>query len=228
MALSEVFVALLLDSFDRHLTLKDVLSSFYKDPRFPLIPTLDEIRQVIYNLLQPAEHAGPGTGGWELVGSDGVPLHVDGPKQLAISSIQQQLRRAKTKELLLGDRPGESGSGTAIAAGSGTGATSVGDNSGIVTTTGTAATGGKEKKPDSYSWYRVEVTNRSITDETKREAIRVHLVWLASKLDDDTLDHQLITLKYELMAGADANLADDVKARAKAIQANKAEVENEI
>ena len=229
MALSEVFVALLLDSFDRHLTLKDVLSSFYKDPRFPLIPTLDEIRQVIYNLLQPAEHAGPGTGGWELVGSDGVPLHVDGPKQLAISSIQQQLRRAKTKELFLGDRPGESGSGTAIAAGSGTGAKSVGDNSGIGTTTGTAATGGdKEKKPDSYSWYRVEVTNRSITDETKREAIRAHLVWLASKLDDDTLDHQLITLKYDLMAGADPNLADDVKARAKAIQANKADIENEI
>jgi len=53
-------------------------------------------------------------------------------------------------------------------------------------------------------------------------------VWLASKLDDDTLDHQQITLKYELMAGADPNLADDVKARAKAIQPNKAEVENEI
>ena len=223
LALSEVFVALLLDSFDRHLTLKDVLSSFYKDPRFPLIPTLDEIRQVIYNLLQPADHAGPGTGGWELIGSDGVPLHVEDPKQLAISSIQQQLRRAKTKELFLGDRPGESASAIAIAEGSGTTATSVGDNSAI-TTTG----GGKEKKPDAYSWYRVEVINHSITDETKREAIRAHLVWLASKLDDDTLNHQLVTLKYELLAGADPNLVEDVKARAKAIQANKAEVENEI
>jgi hypothetical protein len=222
--LSEVFVALLLDSFDRHLTLKDVSSSFYKDPRFPLIPTLDEIRQVIYNLLQPAEHAGSGTGGWELVGSDGVPLHVEGPRQLAISSIQQQLRRVKTKELFVGDKAGENDSATATAAGSGSGTTTVGD-----TTTSTATTGaGKEKNADSYSWYRVEVTNRSITDETKREAIRAHLVWLASKLDDDTLDHQLITLKYELMAGSDPNLADDLKARAKTIQANKAEVENEV
>jgi hypothetical protein len=42
-------------------------------------------------------------------------------------------------------------------------------------------------------------------------------VWLASKLDDDTRDHQLITLKYKLMAGADTNPANDVKARAKAI-----------
>jgi hypothetical protein len=114
-------------------------------------------------------------------------------------------------------------------AGSGTRTTTAGDNSGIVATAGTAATGGgKEKKPDSYSWYRVEITNRSITDEAKREGIRAHLVWLASKLDDDTLDHQLITLKYELMAGADPVLADDAKARAKAIQANKAEVENEV
>jgi len=221
MALSEVFVALLLDSFDRHLTLKDVLSSFYKDPRFPLIPTLDEIRQVVYNLLQPTDHAGPGTGGWELVGSDGVPLHVEGPKQLAINSIQQQLRRVKTKELVSDNRV-VGGAGSVIDGGSGTGATSVGDNG------GTGPGGGKGKQPNVYSWYRVEVTNRSITDETKREAIRAHFVWLASKLDDDTLDHQLITLKYELMARADPNLADDVKARAKAIQANKAEVENEI
>jgi hypothetical protein len=105
-ALSEVFVALLLDSFDRHLTLKDVLSSFYKDPRFPLIPTLDEIRQVVYSLLQPTDQAGSGTGGWELVGSDGVPLHVEGPKQLAINSIQQQLRRATLKyELMAKEDP---------------------------------------------------------------------------------------------------------------------------
>jgi hypothetical protein len=222
-ALSEVFVALLLDSFDRHLTLKDVLSSFYKDPRFPLIPTLDEIRQVVYNLLQPTDQAGPGTGGWELVGSDGVPLHVEGPKQLAINSIQQQLRRAKTKEPVAG--AGGSGSGNAIDGGSETDATSVGDNAGTATTT--VSGGGKGKQPNTYSWYRVAVTNRSITDETKREAIRAHLVWLASKLDDETLDHQLITLKYELMAREDPNLADDVKGRANAIQANKAEIENE-
>ena len=52
-------------------------------------------------------------------------------------------------------------------------------------------------------------------------------MWLASKLDDDTLDHQLMTLKYELMAREDPNLADDVKLRANAIHANKAEIETE-
>jgi hypothetical protein len=53
MTLSETFLTLLLDDFDRHLTLKDVISSFYKDPRFPLVPTLDEIRQVIFDFPGP-------------------------------------------------------------------------------------------------------------------------------------------------------------------------------
>jgi hypothetical protein len=226
MALSELFVALLLDGFDRHLTLKDVLSSFYKDPRFPLVPTLDEIRQVIYNLLQPVDHAGPGTGGWELVGSHGIPLHVEGPKQLAISSIQQQLRRAQPQEI---GRVEESCAGADLGEFERTRTMAVGSGEGNVASASASVTSrGKDKKSDSYSWYRVEVTNRSIVDEAKRDAIRAHLVWLASKLDDGMLDHQLITLKYELMAGSDAGLAEDVKTRAKAIQANKADVEEEI
>jgi hypothetical protein len=218
LALSEVYVALLLDAFDRHLTLRDVMSSFYRDPRFPLVPTLDEVRSVIFDLLQPAGHKGPGTGGWELVGSDGSRLHVENPQQLAISSIQQQIRRLKTDAVAttvgapvatpvdqsgIGERPGPFTSG--------------------------AADGDQEpKKHDSYSWYRVEVSNRSIADETKREALRFHLLWLASKLDQESLGHQLLTLKYELMAGTDASLAAEVEERARAIQATKTEVTEEF
>ena len=60
MTLSEVFVALLLDSFDRHLTLKDVLSSFYKDPRFPLV---SYSRRDTPSHLQPTP-AGRPRGAW--------------------------------------------------------------------------------------------------------------------------------------------------------------------
>jgi hypothetical protein len=225
MALSELFVGLLLDGFDRHLTLKDVLSSFYKDPRFPLVPTLDEIRQVIFNLIQAADHAGPGTGGWELVSSENVRLHVEGPKQLAISSIQQQIRRIKNES---SDDSGESNSDETVDV---SGTHTEGDRRAIQTSTtndtSVRSADGKATKPLSYSWYRVEVNNRSIRDEGKREAVRGHLLWLASKLDDDMLDHQLITLKYELMAGSDRTLVDEVKSRAISIQANKVEVEEE-
>lgn len=219
--LSEMFLSLLLDSIDRHLTLKDVSSSFYKDPRFPLVPTLNEIRQVIYNLLQTADHAGQGTGGWELIGSDGTRLQVEGPKQLAISSIQQQLRRVQSAEIYSTDREDE---GASFIAEVGLG----GKTSTITDRPSGGFSAGGRVEPESYAWYKVEVTNKSITDELKRDAIRAHLVWLASKLDDDSLHHQLITFKYELMAKFDSSLAAEMKARAQAIQANKAEVEEDL
>jgi hypothetical protein len=37
-----------------------------------------------------------------------------------------------------------------------------------------------------------------------------------------------MTLKYELMAGADVNFAAELKARAQAIQASKADIEDEL
>lgn len=221
--LSEVYVALLLDSFDRHLTLKDILCSFYKDPRFPLVPSLDEIRQTIFDLLQPEGHAGAGTGGWELVGSDGVRLNVDGPKQLAISSIQQQMRRVRGEEV---------GGYTSDAGDAGAATTAAADDTGTVAETvgvsGTSTAGGTGGAGSAtYSWYRVELTNRSITDDARREAVRAHLIWLASQLDDDTLDHQLITLKYGLMASTNDDLVAELRNRAEALQANKVDIEEE-
>ena len=62
----------------------------------------------------------------------------------------------------------------------------------------------------------------------KREAVRAHLLWLASTLDDDSLDRQLVTLKYDLMAGTRAELTAEIKARAQRIEANKAVVEEEL
>jgi hypothetical protein len=227
--LSEVVVSLLLDSFDRHLTLKDVASSFYKDPRFPLVPSLDEIREVIYDLVQPPGHSGLGTGGWELVGSDGAHLQVESSKQLAISSIQQQLRRVTGEDISNADSDpvGKSKTDASDGLDEGTSNTLTGRSGGKNVEAGGTGTSDVPKST-SYSWYRIEVTNRSITDEMKREAIRAHLLWLASTLDDDSLDHQLVTLKYDLMAGTRAELTAEIKARAQRIEANKAVVEEEL
>ena len=70
----------------------------------------------------------------------------------------------------------------------------------------------------------MDITNRSIADETQRQAIRAHLLWLASKLDDDVLNHQLLTLKYELLAASDELLEQDLKTRGESIHANKISV----
>jgi hypothetical protein len=50
-------------------------------------------------------------------------------------------------------------------------------------------------------------------------------LWLASKLDDDSLDHQLVTLKYELNAASSEQLAEDLRQRAKSLDAARCEVE---
>lgn len=54
--------------------------------------------------------------------------------------------------------------------------------------------------------------------------MRAHLLWLASRLDDDALDHQLFTLKYELMAATNDALKQDLLSGADAIRATKVDV----
>jgi integrase-like protein len=47
-------------------------------------------------------------------------------------------------------------------------------------------------------------------------------------LFDDTLNHQLITLKYELMAGTNADVDAEVKTRASAIQGSAVVAKDEL
>jgi hypothetical protein len=211
--LSEQYVATLLSAFDRHLTLRDIVSSFYKNPRFPLVPKIDDIRDVIYKMLQEPSPDDPTTGGWELVGSDDSRLHVDNAKQIAISSSAQQIRKRMPAE------PKDEGRGTDT-----DGETARGETqNGHITETDSSTRSGTpvvvKKKPESYSWYGVELPNRSIVDESKREEVAKLLRWLASQLDNDEFDHQLVSLKYEMMIGSNPVLAADVESRANALQA---------
>jgi hypothetical protein len=219
--LSEEYVAMLLSRFDRHLTPKDVVSSFYKNPQFPLVPNLDDIRDVIFKMVQPVGHAGEGTGGWELVASDDTVLHVDNAKQIAINSVQQTLRRAgvsKPDVSLSGWGPqgsGESG-------GDDLSAKPTGSNEQLSTVDHSPPGGLHNNAPpqaDSYSWYGVEISNRSITDLTKREEVRNHLRWLIAQLDVDDFRHQLISLKYDLLAGTNATLKEGIEERAQTLDA---------
>jgi hypothetical protein len=211
-SLGELYLATLLDTFSRHLTLKDVVSSFYKNPQFPLVPSLEEIRRAIFALIQPAGSAGEGTGGWELVDGADVRFSPDSPGQLAINSIQQQLRRVQPE-------PQQEPEPLTVA--------------GAPQTEGKQPSGGPASQEPadvrdtaadghagaSYSWYRLDLVNRSITDDSKRDEVRTLLRWLASKLDDDALDHQLVTLRYELNAATSEQFAADLNQRAATLDA---------
>lgn len=211
-ALGEAYVAALLDSFDRHLTLKDVTTSFYQNPAFPLVPSLQEIRQVIFDLVQPAGQQGDNTGGWELIDGAGVRLEPQNPGQLAINSIQQQLRRARAigaaEEPGVNEVPGSKETDNGGHLGGTSDATAKSDD---------LSSGAKE--PTAYSSYRLDLINRSLADVAKREAIQKVLMWLHSKLDDDGLDPQLITLRIELNAAVSEALASELEQRAKGMDA---------
>ena len=138
-----------------------------------------EIREVIYDLVQPPGHSGLGTGGWELVGSDGARLRVESSKQLAISSIQQQLRRAMGEDISNADSDpvGKSKTDASDGLDEGTSNTLTGRSGGKNVEAGGTGTSDVPKST-SYSWYRIEVTNRSITDEMNaRPFARIYSGW---------------------------------------------------
>jgi hypothetical protein len=188
------------------------VSSFYKNPQFPLVPSLDEIRKAIFVLIQPAGSAGEGTGGWELVDGAGVRFSPESPGQLAINSIQQQLRRAQPEPQpepeghTNGETPPEEGERP-----------SAGPRPGEPADVQRTPDAGHAET--TYSWYRLDLLNRSITDDAKRDEVRTLLRWLASKLDDDALDHQLVSLRYELNAATSQQFAADLNQRAGAVDA---------
>lgn len=211
--LSGQYLAILLRAYQRHLTLRDITASFYNNPRFPLVPSLDDIREAIFELIQPQSD-------WELVGPDGA-LVVDGAKQIAINSnqITLQPRQAKSQEPVVSTEERDKTFATSEAPGK--------------TADGELTRGFSASPPHSppagatYQWYGLELTNRSIKDEAKRDEIQRHLRWLLSQLDNPALDHQLFTLKYELMAIKDEALADELRNRSTSIEA-KATVRDEI
>lgn len=180
--LSSDYLATLLDSFDRALTPKEIVQSFYKNPAFPLVPSTDEIRRALFDLLAQ---------GWELVDPDGNRLTVGSPEQIVINSINQTLRRrSKTvAEPANGDKVFVLGGGEDRRP-TGDDRQYRNDGSGKVT---------DDDGPVKYRRYRVSLANRSITSPEAREQVWQLLKELAKIIDPaGDADHQLITLDITL------------------------------
>jgi hypothetical protein len=192
--LSATYLGALLSGFDRDLTPREIVQSFYKNPGFPLVPSTDEVRRVIFELI---------SGDWELVDAEGNPLTVTSQGQIQINSINQTIRRRQQPDDqepvvddaehdesdqgdLFGDREEE---GRATGGGTGGGCGGGG--------TGTGAKGGG---PKVYKRYTVEVANRSITAPDAREQVWQLLKELSKVVDpaNGDLDHQLLNLKVTL------------------------------
>jgi hypothetical protein len=200
--LSSAYLATLLDGFDRALTPKEVVQSFYKNPIFPLVPSTDEIRRAMYELLHD---------GWEFIDSDGNALAIASPAQVSINSINQTLRpkradtptrppaatRDQSSPTLFGptDDPiypaGDSSRGNRPTASSDMETTST---AGVPSRPGPMA-----PAPPQYKRYTLELSNRSITSPDVREQVWQLLRELAKVVDlANPADHQLINLSLTL------------------------------
>jgi hypothetical protein len=166
------YLAALLGDFDRALTPREIVQSFYKNPAFPLVTSTDEIRRVLYELVG---------NGWELVDTDDDRLAVSGADQIAITSINQTLRRRSFESESV-------------------------PRDGAVEVVREQVVGSAPAQPQPvlappvYKRYRLRLTNKSITSPDARDRVWQLLQELRKVIDPATpADHQLLSLDLTLV-----------------------------
>ncbi len=85
--LSGAYLRTLLERTPRALTLKEITQQFYKNPAYPMVPSVDDIRRAVYELLTGAER-------YEIVDASGEVLTITSADELSIGSMDQLLRKA--------------------------------------------------------------------------------------------------------------------------------------
>lgn len=163
-------------------------SPFYKNPDFPLVPGLDDIRHPAFQLLGM---------GWQIVDSVGEPLNITDPGQIAVSSVNLLLRR----------RPADPDEPTAEDFSAGD-QTSNGDTAPVdpqppeTGSSSSQAPGGSEDGTGSpvCKRYRIRIPILSVTNPQARNDAWKLFAELRKVSDSalDDLDYQLIQLDLTL------------------------------
>lgn len=191
------YLAALLDQFDRPLTPREIVQSFYNNPSFPLVKSTDEIRRALYELS---------AGEWEIVDNDGNQLTPDGYNQIAINSIAQTVRRRRVvansghsaySDEGIGERPDSR--------------QSTGHSSSVPGTFQQVPTA--QTQPDKqYMRYQIKVANKSITAPETRDAAWQFVREFAKVLDSNG-DHQLLSIDLVLVTAEGDQGALEARAR---------------
>jgi hypothetical protein len=183
--LSGSYLRTLLERTPRALTLKEVTQQFYKNPAYPMVPSVDDIRRAVYGLLTGAE-------GYEIVDASGEVLTITSADELSIGSMDQLLRKATAA-------PPEATSPT--------GRDGAPDTSPPTPTIPQAAS--------DYRRYALEVPNRSLVDPDARRSMANLLQAVLDAVDPDTGgDVQLIDVHVNVTANPAAVQAVGERANA--------------
>jgi hypothetical protein len=188
--LSATYLATLLDRFDRELTLREVRQAFYKNPDFPLVPSIDEIRQAVFKMLAL---------GWEIADADGQQAGITSAGQIPVNSMNQVLRRIRpsTPPLDGAERPASVPEPADGPVDSPAPPTPVQPGPAVLTDPVRVP---PRAGPVTYKRYRVRLDNLSITNpEARAKAWRL-FAELGRLLDPvrEDFDHQLINVDVTL------------------------------
>mgnify|MGYP001440693949 CR=1 FL=1 len=192
--LSPEYVAQLITTgnFGRDLTPKELFALPYSNPTWPMVATIDDLRQALYRLVTSDE--------WMLTDSDGNEIRPASPAQIQPASMQQLLRRRPAPETESEpERQSVPDGGTS-------GGTTV--DSG--TTSGEAGTKPDQTTPSggwfggepTYEVTKLRLPHSSVTDPAKRDAVWQLIRELASLVDPAKpgVDIQMVGLDITLTA----------------------------
>lgn len=192
--LSGDYLRTLLAKMPRTLTLKEVGQQFYKNPAFPMVPSVEDIRRAVFETLRGPDR-------YEVVDGNGEVLTIASADDLSIGSMDLSLRQASPAVATPVPPRGED-----APAGRGDGA---GDGGG---------TGGGTRTGD-YRRFVLGVPNRSLVDVEARRALANLLQAVLDTVDPDTGgDVQLLDLQLNLTA--DLAAVGDLEQRAAAAGAS--------
>ena len=90
--LSGSFLPTLIDLSDRRYTVKEIVSRFWNDPRFPLVPSEQEVRRALFEAITDRGSHGDGEPVWEIVSGEGEVLTIELPEAIAINSVEHVVR----------------------------------------------------------------------------------------------------------------------------------------
>jgi hypothetical protein len=213
-SLSAEYIAQLISggSFGRDLTPKELFALPFSNPNWPLVATMDDLRQVVFQLSTSTD--------WMLADSDGNEVRPASPAQIQPNSMQQQLRRRPPSPTASTDpvSPPEAG-----ASGGGPLPTPTPYSPSPQAHT-PAPTGSTPAAIDvTYEVTRIKLPLTSVTDDAKRETIWGLLREVASLADparSGYSDLQMMGLEITVTA----RTGDMSNARAKVEQISGATV----
>jgi hypothetical protein len=186
--------------------LDEVRDLFWSAPRMPLLPGGDsDLQRAIFQALQ--------AGDLRLVGPDGLDRVVNRPGEIGVGQSSLRLARPGSGEPPTGGGAGE-GAGAGGLFGDGGGSDgSGGAGSGSGSGSGTAEGGGGSGGADTTAREQELAFTLmcSLTDETRRDNVRLLLRNLANAIDEGTASYAQLMVKIIVDGSIAGGLADDIR-----------------